>query len=96
MPADPGDQVKQDVDKKKASGLEGTIKDLGDALDKATQCSFGRACSSENGQEQNQANIGKDLSDADKPNWVERGPERLAIGSHRMRKMHGIMRLIVL
>ncbi|QZY92321.1 VENN motif pre-toxin domain-containing protein (plasmid) [Pantoea dispersa] len=66
VPVGPGDQVKQDADKKIASGLEGTIKDLGDALDKATQCSFGRACSSENGEEQNQPNIGKDFSDADK------------------------------
>lgn len=66
MPVGPGDQVKQEADKKIASGLEGTIKDLGDALDKATQCSFGRACSSENGEEQNQPNISKDLSDADK------------------------------
>ncbi|PXV73498.1 hemagglutinin repeat-containing protein [Pantoea sp. PNA 03-3] len=66
VPVGPGDQVKQDADKKIASGLEGKIKDLGDALDKATQCSFGRACSSENGEEQNQPNIGKDLSDADK------------------------------
>ncbi|WP_193751854.1 VENN motif pre-toxin domain-containing protein [Pantoea dispersa] len=66
VPVGPGDQVKQDADKKIASGLEGTIKDLGHALDKATQCSFGRACSSENGEEQNQPNIGKDFSDADK------------------------------
>nr|WP_255467577.1 MULTISPECIES: VENN motif pre-toxin domain-containing protein [unclassified Pantoea] len=66
VPVGPGDQIKQDADKKIASGLKGTIKDLGDALDKATQCSFGRACSSENGEEQNQPNIGKDLSDADK------------------------------
>jgi len=66
VPVGPGDQVKQEADKKIASGLEGTIKDLGDALDKATQCSFGRACSSENGEEQNQPNISKDLSDADK------------------------------
>ncbi|WP_166719158.1 hypothetical protein [Pantoea sp. Cy-640] len=41
VPVGPGDQVKQDADKKIAAGLKGTIKDLGDALDKATQCSFG-------------------------------------------------------
>ncbi|TQC75916.1 VENN motif pre-toxin domain-containing protein [Pantoea dispersa] len=40
VPVGPGDQVEQDANKKIASGLKGTIKDLGDALDKATQCSF--------------------------------------------------------
>ncbi|KTR88012.1 hypothetical protein SA5R_19190 [Pantoea dispersa] len=29
-----------------------------------------------------------------KPNWVERGPERLAVGSHRMRKMREIRKTV--
>jgi filamentous hemagglutinin len=62
----PGDQVKQDADKTIASGLDGAIKGLGDAVDKATQCSFGRACSSEEGEKKSQPNAGKDLTDEQK------------------------------
>jgi filamentous hemagglutinin len=62
----PGDQVKQDADKTIASGLDGAIKGLGDAVDKATQCSFGRACSSEEGEKKSQPNAGKELTDEQK------------------------------
>ncbi|MDK9362271.1 hemagglutinin repeat-containing protein [Lelliottia wanjuensis] len=49
-----------------ASALDKKLKEIGESLDAATQCSFGRACTSEDGEKQNQPNIGKDLSDADK------------------------------
>ncbi|WP_238981777.1 hypothetical protein [[Enterobacter] lignolyticus] len=39
--------MKQDADKKIASGLQGVVADATDWLDKATQCMFGRVCSSE-------------------------------------------------
>ncbi|QBR51765.1 hemagglutinin repeat-containing protein [Erwinia sp. QL-Z3] len=67
VPVGPGDQVKQDADKQIASGLDGSLKDFGEAIDKATQCSFGRACSEDTGESSaNQPNIGKDLTDAEK------------------------------
>lgn len=66
VPVGPGDKVKQDADKNIASDLDGAIKDLGEALDKATQCSFGRVCSSDDSEKQDQPNIGKDLTDAEK------------------------------
>ncbi|WP_176428139.1 hypothetical protein [Pantoea sp. VS1] len=47
-----------------------------------------------NDEEQNQPNIGKDLSDADKAELGGTGPERLAVASHRMRKMHEIMKTV--
>lgn len=66
MPVGPGDKVKQDADKNIASGLQGAINDAIDWLDKATQCSFGRACSSDDDEEQGQPNIGKNLTDKEK------------------------------
>ncbi len=67
VPVGPGDQVKKDADKQIASGLDGALKDIGEAIDKATQCSFGRACSEDTGDSSaNQPNIGKDLTDAEK------------------------------
>ncbi|HDP0318175.1 TPA: hemagglutinin repeat-containing protein [Salmonella enterica subsp. enterica serovar Concord] len=66
VPVGPGDKVKQDADKNIASGLEGAIKDLGEALDKATQCSFGRACSSDDSAQTEGPNAGKNLTDAEK------------------------------
>ncbi len=66
VPVGPGDKVKQDADKNIASGLEGAIKDLSEALDKATQCSFGRACSSDDSAQTEGPNAGKNLTDAEK------------------------------
>jgi filamentous hemagglutinin len=67
VPVGPGHQVKLDADKQIASGLDGALKDIGEAIDKATQCSFGRACSEDTGDNNaNQPNIGKDLTDAEK------------------------------
>ncbi|HAF2130399.1 TPA: hypothetical protein G9F27_004688 [Salmonella enterica] len=66
VPVGPGDKVKQDADKNIASGLEGAIKDLGEALDKATQCSFGRACSSDDSAQTDGPNAGKNLTDEEK------------------------------
>ena len=67
VPVGPGDQVKQDADKQIASGLDAALKDIGEAIDKATQCSFGRACSEETGDgSTGQPNTGKDLTDAEK------------------------------
>lgn len=67
VPVSPGDKVKQDADKQIASSLDGALKDIGEAIDKATQCSFGRACSEDTGDSSaNTPNIGKDLTGAGK------------------------------
>ncbi|MBT0722815.1 hypothetical protein HGT70_16265 [Rosenbergiella collisarenosi] len=67
VPVGPGDKVKQEADKNIASKLQEAINDVADWLDKATDCSFGRACSEATGDRNvNQPNIGKDLTDAEK------------------------------
>ena len=66
VPVGPGDKVKQDADKKIASGLQGVIDDATDWLDKTTQCSFGRACSSDDSAQTEGPNAGKNLTDAEK------------------------------
>lgn len=66
VPVGPGDKVKQDADKKIASGLQGAVDDAADWLDKATACSFGRACSSDDAKQTEGPNAGKNLTDAEK------------------------------
>ena len=66
VPVGPGDQVKQEADKNIASKLQGAINDVADWLDKSTDCSFGRACSSNGDEKQNQPNIGKELTEKEK------------------------------
>jgi len=66
VPVGPDDQVKQEVDKNIASKLQGAINDVADWLDKATNCSFWRACSSNGDEKQNQPNIGKELTNREK------------------------------
>lgn len=46
--------------------FRGAINDVADWLDKATDCSFGWACSSNGDEKQNQPNIGKELTEKEK------------------------------
>lgn len=69
VPVGPGDKVKQDADKNIASGLDGAIKDLGEALDKATQCSFGRACSSDDSGQESKPNVAGNMTDNEKAEY---------------------------
>lgn len=66
VPVSPGDKVKQDADKKIATGLQGAVDDAADWLDKATTCSFGRACSSDDTKQTDGPTVGKDLTDTEK------------------------------
>ncbi|MDJ6851810.1 hypothetical protein LED50_20710 [Salmonella enterica] len=66
VPVGPGDKVKQDADKKIASGIQGVIDDATDWLDKTTQCSFGRVCSSDGTKQTDGPNVGKNLTDTEK------------------------------
>lgn len=65
--------MKKEADKNIASGLQGAIHDAADWLDKATDCSFGRACSSDGDEKQNQPNVGKTLTDAVKAELGDAG-----------------------
>lgn len=66
VPVGPGNEAKQDADKKIASGLQGLLDDALDTLDKATQCSFGRACSSDDTEQTYGPNVGKNLTNEEK------------------------------
>ncbi|MFQ2204734.1 hemagglutinin repeat-containing protein [Aeromonas hydrophila] len=45
-----------------ASALQKQLHEIGEAIDKATQCSFGRACSSDNTSLEDGPNVGKNLT----------------------------------
>ncbi|MCC8460267.1 hemagglutinin, partial [Photorhabdus aegyptia] len=49
-----------------ASAVDKKLKEMGESIDKATQCSFGRVCSSDYVDGENQPNISKDLTDSEK------------------------------
>ncbi|GAB7263870.1 hypothetical protein DZJ_04200 [Dickeya ananatis] len=66
VPVGPGDKVKQDADKNIASGLQGGIDGVADWLDKVTQCSFGRACSSDDAGQESKPNVAGSMTDKEK------------------------------
>lgn len=47
VPVSPGDAVAREANNTIASAVDSKLKDISDAFDKATQCKFGRACSSD-------------------------------------------------
>ena len=65
VPVSPGDKVTKDANDKMASALDGVF----DALDKATQCSFGRACSSDDTDQDAGPNAGKNLTEDEKTEY---------------------------
>lgn len=65
VPVSPGDKVTKDANDKIASALDGVF----DALDKATQCSFGRACSSDDTDQDAGPNAGKNLTEDEKAEY---------------------------
>ncbi len=62
VPVGSDDQVKQDADKQIVSGLDGLL----DAIDKATECSFGRACSSDETGQESKPNVAGNMTDSEK------------------------------
>ncbi|MEQ4510344.1 MAG: hemagglutinin repeat-containing protein [Dickeya sp.] len=66
VPVGPGDKVKQDADKNIASGLQGGIDGVADWLDKVTQCSFGRACSSDDSGQESKSNVAGSMTGKEK------------------------------
>lgn len=62
VPVSPGDQVTKDANDKIASAVD----DFFDALDKATQCSFGRACSSDDPDKSSKPNVAGNMTDEEK------------------------------
>lgn len=79
-----------------ASALDKKLKEIDESLDAATQCSFGRACTSGDDEKKNQPNIGKDISDADKAEYGGAGSGTPGGGGQKMRKMRVIVTLIAL
>ncbi|WP_237731441.1 VENN motif pre-toxin domain-containing protein [Lelliottia amnigena] len=65
VPVSPGDKVIKDANDKMASSLD----DVFDAIDKATQCSFGGACSSDDIDQETGPNVGKNLTDDEKAEY---------------------------
>ncbi|ABP58748.1 polymorphic toxin type 28 domain-containing protein [Enterobacter sp. 638] len=63
-----GDAV-NDANKTIASALDKKLKEMKEALDKATQCSFGRACSADDAEQTEGPNAGKNLTDAEKAEY---------------------------
>jgi len=67
VPVGPGDKVVKEANGNIASGLDSMLNGIGDALDKATECSFGRVCSSDSDSDnETNPNLGKDLTDDQK------------------------------
>jgi len=60
-----GDAV-NDANKTMASALDKQLKEIKNTLDKATQCSFGRACSADDAEHTEGPNAGKNLTDTEK------------------------------
>ncbi|MCC8466914.1 VENN motif pre-toxin domain-containing protein, partial [Photorhabdus bodei] len=52
-----------------ASALDKKLKEMGESIDKATQCSFGRVCSSDYIDGENQPNVGKNLTNEEKAKY---------------------------
>ena len=80
VPVSPGDKVTKDANDKMASALDGVF----DALDKATQCSFGRACSSDDTDQDAGPNAGKNLTEDEKSEYGGTGT-----GTHGGHGGHG-------
>ncbi|WP_339366936.1 hypothetical protein [Photorhabdus antumapuensis] len=60
------DEAVNEANQTIASALDKKLKEIGETLDKATECSFGRVCSSDYVDGENQPNISKDLTDSEK------------------------------
>ncbi len=54
-------EANQTIDKK--------LKEMGESIDKATQCSFGRTCSSDYVDNESQPNVGKNLTNEEKAQY---------------------------
>ncbi|QGW89493.1 hemagglutinin [Enterobacter asburiae] len=65
VPVSPGDQVTKNANDKIASAVD----DLFDAVDKATQCSFGRACSSDDSNQESKPNVAGNMTDNEKAEY---------------------------
>ena len=65
VPVSPGDQVTKNANDKIASAVD----DLFDAVDKATQCSFGRACSSDDSDQGLKPNVAGNMTDDEKAEY---------------------------
>ncbi|ARD63578.1 ShlA/HecA/FhaA protein [Kosakonia radicincitans DSM 16656] len=65
----PGDVAIAKAKEDAASGLTKKLNELGQAIDKATQCTFGRACSSDDPDEESKPNVAGNLTDEEKAEY---------------------------
>ncbi|MCU6307032.1 hypothetical protein [Enterobacter quasiroggenkampii] len=65
VPVNPGDQVTKNANDK----ITLAVDDLFDAVDKATQCSFGRACSSDDSDQGLKPNVAGNMTDDEKAEY---------------------------
>ncbi|WP_229001199.1 polymorphic toxin type 33 domain-containing protein [Photorhabdus aegyptia] len=59
-----------------ASALDKKLKEMGKAVDKATQCSFGRVCSSDYVDNESQPNVGENLTNEEKKKYGGTGNQQ--------------------
>ncbi|SFT55418.1 Pre-toxin domain with VENN motif-containing protein [Kosakonia arachidis] len=62
----PGDVEIAKAKEDAASGLTKKLKELGQAIDKATQCTFGRVCSSDDPDQESTPNVAGNMTDEEK------------------------------
>ncbi|KDE37340.1 hypothetical protein AW40_06630 [Kosakonia radicincitans UMEnt01/12] len=62
----PGDVAIAKAKEDAASGLTKKLNELGQAIDKATQCTFGRACSSDDQEQESKPNVAGSMTDKEK------------------------------
>ncbi len=65
----PGDVAIAKAKEDAASGLTKKLNELGQAIDKATQCTFGRACSSDDQEQESKPNVAGNLTDEEKAEY---------------------------
>ncbi|WP_083451851.1 hemagglutinin repeat-containing protein [Photorhabdus heterorhabditis] len=81
MPLPPiaGSNTGEAVDKANqtiASALDKKLKEMGESIDKATQCSFGRVCSSDYVDNESQPNVEKNLTNEEKKEYGGTGNQQ--------------------
>ncbi|SKC22700.1 filamentous hemagglutinin [Kosakonia radicincitans] len=65
----PGDVAIAKAKEDAASGLTKKLNELGQAIDKATQCTFGRACSSDDQEQESKPNVAGNMTDEEKAEY---------------------------
>ncbi|WP_418268667.1 polymorphic toxin type 33 domain-containing protein [Kosakonia radicincitans] len=65
----PGDVAIAKAKEDAASGLTKKLNELGQAIDDVTQCTFGRACSSDDQEQESKPNVAGNMTDEEKAEY---------------------------